>query len=113
VSAFEEAFGLPAGHSLRLVHTALRGEVRKWEHEEQDARGALVAIYESWSRGANPPEEGLGAGGGFVKYSPHGWVLRRSMADARPGRARPGEEGASPPTHRPPSLRRTVERWST
>ena len=112
MSAFEEAFDLPAGPSLRLVRTARRGEVSEWEHEEQDARGALVAIYESWSRGANPPEEGLGAGGGFVKYSPHGWVLRRSMADARPGRARPDEEGASPPTHRPPSLRRTVERWS-
>ncbi len=111
--AFEEAFGMPAGHSLRLVHTALRGEVRKWEHEEQDARGALVAIYESWSRGANPPEEGLGAGGGFVKYSPHGWMLRRSMDAARSGRARPCEEGASPPTHQPPLLRRTVERWST
>ena len=112
--AFEEAFGVPAGHSLRLVRAAPRGgDVREWEHEEQDARGALVAVYESWSRGADPPEEGLGAGGGFVKYSPHGWVLRRSMADARPGRARPGEEGASPPTHRPPSLRRTVERWST
>ncbi len=29
MSAFEKAFGVPAGHSLRLVHTAPRGEV--WE----------------------------------------------------------------------------------
>ena len=71
MSAFEKAFGLPAGHSLRLVRTALRGDVWEWEHEEYDARGALVAVYESWASGH---------GCGFVKYSPHGWVLRRSDA---------------------------------
>lgn len=84
MSAFEEAFGLPAGHSLRLVGTAARGDVRTWEHEEHDARGALVAVYESWSRGAAPPAGSQGGAlGGFVKYSPNGWVLRRSDADAR------------------------------
>ncbi len=115
--ASEQAFGVPIGHSLRLVRAAPRsgGEVWEWEHEERDRDGRLVALYESWSGGAASPGRGRGNGGpsGFVKYSPHGWVLRRSMADARPGRARPGEEGASPPTHQPPSLRRTVERWST
>jgi len=29
------------------VHTALRGEVRKWEHEVQDARGALVTVQDT------------------------------------------------------------------
>ncbi len=91
MSAFEEAFGVPAGHALRLVRAArLGGEVWEWEHEEYDARGALVAVYESWSRGAASPAGGRGAGDGFVKYSPHGWVLRRSKAEARPGRAPPG-----------------------
>jgi len=85
VSAFEEAFGVPAGHALRLVRAArLRGEVWEWEHEEYDARGALVAVYESWSCGggeAVPPRSGHR--GGFVKYSPHGWVLRRSDTPPR------------------------------
>ena len=116
MSAIEEVFGVPAGHSLRLVRTAPRGgrrEVWDREHEEYDRDGRLVAVFESWSRGAAAPAGARSGGSGFVKYSPHGWVLRRSMADPRPGQARPGEEGASPPTHRPPSLRRTVERWST
>ncbi len=46
--AFEEAFGVPAGHSLRLVRAAPRGgDVREWEHEEYDRDGRLVAVYES------------------------------------------------------------------
>ena len=91
---FEEAFGVPGGHSLRLVRTALRGrDVREWEHEEYDRDGRLVAVYESWSCGDASPAGGRG-GGGFVKYSPHGWVLRRSKAEVRPGRAPPGEEKA-------------------
>ena len=104
--AFERAFGVPAGHSLRLVRAAPRGgEVWEWEHEEYDARGALVAVFESWSRGAAPPTGGQGGGGGgFVKYSPQGWVLRRSGADGR-RRTQAGEEKAPPPTHQPPSLR--------
>jgi hypothetical protein len=76
VFAFEEAFGVPAGHTLREVASAplaRPGVAGGWrsEHEEYDARGALVAVYESWASGH---------GCGFVKYSPHGWVLRRSDA---------------------------------
>jgi hypothetical protein len=104
MSAFEKAFGLPAGHSLRLVRTALRGDVWEWEHEEYDARGALVAVYESWSRGAASPAGGEGNGGGFVKYSPNGWVLRRSDAGRRRTRAC-GEKVASPTTQPPSSQR--------
>ena len=110
MSAFEEAFGVPAGHALRLVRAArLRGEVWEWEHEEYDARGALVAVYESWSRGAAPPTGGQGGGGGgFVKYSPHGWVLRRSDPECR--RARAGEREVSSLFLQPPSLRRSTGR---
>jgi hypothetical protein len=79
MSRFEDAFGVPAGHSLRLVHSAAsprvwaRGragaEAHWWEHEEYDRDGRLVALYESWAH------EGGGGGLAFVKYSPYGWVL--------------------------------------
>ncbi len=110
--ASEQAFGVPIGHSLRLVRAAPRsgGEVWEWEHEERDRDGRLVALYESWSGGAASPGRGRGNGGpsGFVKYSPHGWVLRRSDDGAhRP--ARTGEK-APPPTTQPLSLRRGVGR---
>ncbi len=107
MSASEEAFGLPAGHPLRLVRAAPRGgDAWEWEHEERDRDGRLVAVYESWSpRGATSPAWGRGGAGsgGFVKYSPHGWVLRRSDEGAR-RRPRPGGK-APPPTSQPPSLR--------
>jgi hypothetical protein len=66
VFAFEEAFGVPAGHTLREVASAplprpgMAGGWR-WEHEEYDVRGALVAVYESWAYGggkAAPPGRG-------------------------------------------------------
>ena len=112
MSAIEEAFGVPAGHSLRLVRAAPRGgEAREWEHEERDRDGRLVALYESWSsRAAAPPAAGEGGGaGGFVKYSPQGWVLRRSEAEARRS-TRTGEREAPPLAHGPPSLRRGMAR---
>ena len=84
--SFEDAFGVPAGHSVRLVGTVLRGRMLVWKHEEYDARGALVAVYESWSRGSARTTRGQESGlGGFVKYSPNGWVLQRSDAGARIG----------------------------
>ena len=109
MSGSEEAFGVPAGHSLRLVRAAPRGgDAWEWEHEERDRDGRLVAVYASWSppRGAAPPAWGRGGAGsgGFVKYSPHGWVLRRSDEGARRW-APTGEERAPPPTSQPPSLR--------
>ena len=104
--ALVEAFGVPAGHSLRLVHAARRGdELWEWEHEERDRDGRLVAVFESWSRGAAPPAAGQdGGAGGFVKYSPSGWVLRRSEADAR-RRTRAGAETAPSLASQPPSVR--------
>ena len=87
--AFEEAFGVAAGHTLSevasvpLARPGVAGGWR-WEHEEYDARGALVAVYESWATGCG--EAALprsGHRGGFVKYSPHGWVLSRSAVPPR------------------------------
>ena len=106
MSAFEEAFGVPAGHTLRLVRAARRGGgMWEREHEERDGDGRLVAVFESWSRGDAPFAAGRdGGAGGFVKYSPSGWVLRRSGADAR-RRTRAGPGEAPSLTGQPPSAR--------
>ena len=76
---FEDIFDVPAEHSLQLVTGAPevragRG-VQRWEHEEYDSDGRLVAVYESWRR--------EGASLTFVKYSPHGWVLSISGRSPR------------------------------
>ena len=107
MSAIEEVFGVPAGHTLRLVRAARRGGgMWEWEHEERDRDGRLVAVFESWSaRGDAPPAAGRdGGAGGFVKYSPSGCVLRRSEADAR-RRTRTGAEEEPSLTSQPPSVR--------
>lgn len=106
MSAIEEVFGVPARHTLRLVRAARRdGDLWEREHEERDDNGRLVAVFESWSRGAAPPEAGQdGDAGGFVKYSPSGWVLRRSGADARRW-TRAGPEKAPSLMSQPPSVR--------
>jgi hypothetical protein len=79
MSVFEEVFGVPAGHSLRLavpgLGVAADSRAGLWEHEEYDGDGKLVAIYESWPR--------AGGGLGFVKYSPYGWVLSISGRSPR------------------------------
>ncbi len=100
VATFEDAFGIPAGHSLLLVRSARRdprGDVWEREHEEYDGNGRLVAVYESWSRGAASPtgREGGGDGqGGYVKYSPDGRLLCRwSAAPVRAAGPPPGKTG--------------------
>ena len=85
MAMFEQAFGVPAGHTLREVRCSprVRGPCRgicEREHEERDGQGVLVAVYESWTRG--PGADGAGGVAGWVKYSPHGWVLRRSGASS-------------------------------
>ncbi len=57
MSAMEKAFGVPAGHSLRLVRAARRGGgMWEREHEERDRDSRLVAVFESWSpRGDDAP----------------------------------------------------------
>ena len=80
MSGFKDAFGVPSGHRLRQVRSAPHGqagaEARRWEHEEYERDGRLVAVYESWAR-----EDGGGVA--FVKYSPFGWVLSVSGRSAR------------------------------
>ncbi len=93
MSKVEQAFGVPAEHSLRLVRAVRRSgprEVWEREHEEYDAAGRLVAVYESWSEGAASPagrEGGADGQGGYVKYSPDGRLLRR--ANGAPARTKP------------------------
>jgi hypothetical protein len=89
VFGLETTFGVPPGHTLRLVRTVRRGsdgEVWEQEHEEYDTAGRLVAVYESWPGGAPSlaGREGGGDGrGGYVKYSPDGRLLRRFYAAPR------------------------------
>ena len=84
---FERCFGVPANHTLRRsdfpLRAAMRLAPRRWEHEEYDMDGNLVAVYESWARDGDSL--------GFVKYSPYGWVLSISGQSPRfpPPKPRP------------------------
>jgi hypothetical protein len=89
---FEQQFRIAAGHRLREVRrrrltSPLRTSV-EWEHEEYNANGILVAVYESWTRGDDLTLVS------FVKYSPTGWVLLRSGV---PRPIWPPEGGWPPP----------------
>jgi hypothetical protein len=106
VWAFEEVFGIPAGHALRQVDPPGGTVADRWEHEEHDCEGKLVAVYESWVRA----DGGLG----FVKYSPNGWVLSVSGRSPRllPRRVRVGLLVATPsafPTAENPQQHRDQE----
>jgi hypothetical protein len=79
VFEFERCFGVPADHTLRRSDlpsvAGARLVLRRWEHEEYDRDGNLVAVYESWTRDGDSPA--------FVKYSPFGWVLSISGQSPR------------------------------
>jgi hypothetical protein len=84
-SVFEAVFGIRSGHVLRLAGARQRvaGRVRQewWEHEEFDAEGRLIAVYESWA--VSDAMTGRRADGGFVEYSATGeFVRRRSGLEA-------------------------------
>ncbi len=104
--AFETIFGIPPGHVLRQVRCSPRrsgngGECWEWEHEEYDAHGTLVAIYESRTRSRTvPPGRPADDATAFVKYSPWGWVLSRSGPRPAP-RRRSGLGPLSPPRSGP------------
>ena len=76
---FEASFGVPVGHALLRVRAPsgaeARSVLRRWEHEEYDRGGELVAVYESWAH--------EGGDLAFVKYSPYGWVLSVSGRSPR------------------------------
>ncbi len=84
---FERCFGVPADHTLRrsALPFGVGGRLapRRWEHEEYDREGHLVAVYESWACDADSLA--------FVKYSPYGWVLSISGQSPRfpPPKPRP------------------------
>ena len=105
--AFETIFGIPRGHVLRQVRCAPRrgsgGECWEWEHEEYDAHGTLVAVYESLTRSRTaPPARRADDAAAFVKYSPWGWVLHRSGPRPALPRRRSGLRPFSPPRSGPP-----------
>jgi len=50
MAAFEEIFGIPREHTLKQSDFRCRGGDDYWEHHEYDARGKLIARYESWHR---------------------------------------------------------------
>jgi len=80
---FEDIFGLSGGHVLRLAGYRRSGERlrrERWEHEEYDAEGRLVAVYESWS--VSDAASGQRVDGGFVQYAANGdLVCRRGWLD--------------------------------
>jgi hypothetical protein len=76
---FERCFGVPADHTLRRsgspVVAGVRLATKRWEHEEYDRHGNLIAVFESWARDGDRLA--------FVKYSPYGWVLSISGQSPR------------------------------
>jgi len=96
VWGFEKLFGIPAGHTLRQVEPPESRESTRWEHEEYDSEGKLVAVYESWLR----DKDALS----FVKFSPNGWVLSISgRSPCLPPRRVPVGTGVAAPPVLPAS----------
>jgi len=97
MTVFGEAFGLPPGHMLREVRSASQTRGKRavgwrWEHEEYDAGGALVAVYESWTTQGADPLDADAANGieGFIiepawvqLKGPHSPMRRRRLPWAR------------------------------
>ena len=78
MEAFENIFGLSGAHVLRLASYRRSGERlrrERWEHEEYDAEGRLVAVYESWS--VSDAASGRRVDGGFVQFAANGDLVRR------------------------------------
>ena len=48
MAKFEEIFGIPKDHTLRLASQRLGYSDENWTHEEYDRQGRLVARYKSW-----------------------------------------------------------------
>ena len=72
MKSFEAIFGIPAEHRLELVRSRVRGGLIRaefWRHEEFDARGALVAGYESFSE-IDPTSGAVNSG--WRRYAPDG-----------------------------------------
>ena len=75
---FEEIFKVPATHVLKQTKFRSKGTLGqndKWEHEEYDADGGLVARYSSWH---NTNLRTLNSTSGYEKHSPEGKLLHAS-----------------------------------
>jgi hypothetical protein len=73
--SFEAAFCVPSHHFLEQVRTRAQGgevPVMYWEHREYDARGQLVARYESFQECCN---ERYARSCGWRKYDGEGRLM--------------------------------------
>ena len=61
---FEEAFGVPGGHSLRLVRTALRGSMSGSGSTRSTTHAARSSPFMKAGRAATPCPPGAGAAAG-------------------------------------------------
>jgi hypothetical protein len=71
---FEAVFHIPSTHSLLVVRSRSRGGFQGgvyWEHEEYDAKGALIARYESFSESDHAGVRRSG----WRKYDPMGGLI--------------------------------------
>ena len=72
---FEALFDIPAHHKLKEVSFTGGGTIGlsdKWQHEEYNAQGDLVALYLTWS---TMDMKKLQKRTGFKKFSPSGQLL--------------------------------------
>jgi hypothetical protein len=75
MQSFEALYHVPIMHRLIPVRSRSRGgrmPATYWEHEEYDARGRLIARYESYIE--SRPSEGE-ARSGWRKYSAAGHLI--------------------------------------
>jgi hypothetical protein len=71
MATFEQIFKIKPGHSLKEVRAHLGAYDDDWRHEEPDAEGELVAIYESWDYAAPRQTHQTG----WRKLTPGGVVI--------------------------------------
>lgn len=74
IEKFRTIFEIPEENELVEIEAksrGLMGALESWKHEENDAEGNLVAIYESWHN-VTP---NLKSNSGFRKYFPTGELL--------------------------------------
>jgi hypothetical protein len=77
MKSFETVYGIPPEHRLELVRSRVRGGLIRaeyWRHEEFDARGTLVARYESFAE--LDPSSGA-VNSGWRRYDPDGLLTHR------------------------------------
>ena len=77
MKSFEATFGIPAEHQLVLVRSRIRGGSARnesWEHEEFNARGALVARYQSFTE-LDPATGRMQSG--WYRYDADGFMIDR------------------------------------